>query len=277
MRSSEEIKKRIERSEKKLGRELTKNERRKIEKKVIRKHRRENFIRGLFLAAGVFLGASGVKALDSGKNIEKQHNQQTQEAIINSKENISQNEKYVKDNKSQEDKFRDSLIVDKDELNKKTKEEEIDYEKIEQKIIDEYNQEYNDNLTKEETSIIQSTPQFVGIDKNNNYIQDYKQETPVVQYKTNGIGNIYVAIDNRDEKIIYSVGKIEGKIVNVDTKVVQTYNDGKRKEYFESNNNLDITKNKDEKEVNNIYDTLEHEFEEQQKQKEQQENEINRD
>ena len=61
MRSSKEIRERIRKKEDNLGRQLTKNERRKIEKSVIRKHRRENFIRGLFLAAGVLLGAGGSK------------------------------------------------------------------------------------------------------------------------------------------------------------------------------------------------------------------------
>ena len=44
---------------------------------------------------------------------------------------------------------------------------------------------------------------------NNQYIQDYKEETKVSQYKTSGIGNIYVAIDRRDNSVIYSVGKID--------------------------------------------------------------------
>lgn len=262
MRSSKEIRERIRKKEDNLGRQLTKNERRKIEKSVIRKHRRENFIRGLFLAAGVLLGAGGVKTLDSGKNIDNQPKQET---------NI------VTEEKTKEDDFRESLHVSTENLNKQqSQNESIDYNQIEKELIDEYNQEYDDNLTSNKVSIIRSKPSFIGIDENNNYIQDYKEKTPVDKYISDNIGYVYIAVDKRNNKIISSVGKIDGEIVNIDTKQVTSNMDGKSKEYVEGDRKIDWTNGKDEDTIKNIYSTLKQEFEYQQELENQQKNEKTR-
>ena len=246
MRKSEEIKRKIGLKEKKLRRKLSKEERRKIEKSVIRKHRKENFIRGLFLAIGIGVGATGTKALDSAKTVNM--NQPKQETVVG-------------DNNNEKDSngYKESLRVSSEDLNKNS-EEEIDCNQIQRDIINEYNEKYNDNLTEQDQSFIKSNPQFVGIDENNNYIQDYKEETPVSQYKTDGIGNIYVVIDDRNDNIIYSVGKIDDEVVNVDTKVVMTSENGETKEYFASNNTIDPTENKDKESIEDIYNTLEYEY-----------------
>ena len=249
MRKSEEIKRKITLKEERLGRELSKEERRKIEKSVIRKHRRENFIRGLFLTIGIGVGAGGTKALESAKTVNV--NQPNQETSVDDNNNEKNSNGY-----------KESLRVSSENLNKSNSadEEKIDYNEIQQEIINEYNEKYNDNLTEQDQSFIKSNPQFVGIDENNNYIQDYKEETPVSQYKTDGIGNIYVVIDDRNDNIIYSVGKIDDEVVNVDTKVVMTSENGETKEYFASNNTIDPTENKDKESIEDIYNTLEYEY-----------------
>lgn len=62
-----EIRRRIEKAEEKAwqeGRELTSKEIRKIEKTVIKKHRRENLIRALFLTMGIGIGVVGHAGYD---------------------------------------------------------------------------------------------------------------------------------------------------------------------------------------------------------------------
>lgn len=268
MRSSEEIRRRIKAKEKREGRPLSKQERRKIEKNVIRKHRKENIIRALFLSLGIAAGATTIKALDRGRTISS--NQPNQEQTIEQDSTMA-NQAIEQDNTQTKgktyDDFKDSLHVNSNNT--------INYNQVEQEIINEFNQTNNDNLTKDDVAYLLSKPQFIGIDENNQYIQDYKEETKVSQYKTSGIGNIYVAIDRRDNSVIYSVGKIDNKVANVDTKVVmKNDSNGQRIEYFKSNKAINPTLNKDEKSINNIYETMEYEFDKQQKQMQERNDEI---
>jgi len=290
MRSSEEIRRRIKAKEKREGRPLSKQERRKIEKNVIRKHRKENIIRALFLSLGIVAGATTTKALDRGRTISS--NQPKQEQTIEQDSTMTNQaieqdstianqaieqdssianqaiEQYNTQTKGKTyDDFKDSLHVNSNDT--------INYNQVEQEIINEFNQINNDNLTKDDVAYLLSKPQFIGIDENNQYIQDYKEETKVSQYKTSGIGNIYVAIDRRDNSVIYSVGKIDNKVANVDTKVVmKNDSNGQRIEYFKSNKAINPTLNKDEKSINNIYETMEYEFDKQQKQMQERNDEI---
>lgn len=290
MRSSEEIRRRIKAKEKREGRPLSKQERRKIEKNVIRKHRKENIIRALFLSLGIVAGATTTKALDRGRTISS--NQPKQEQTIEQDSTMTNQaieqdstianqaieqdssianqaiEQYNTQTKGKTyDDFKDSLYVNSNDT--------INYNQVEQEIINEFNQINNDNLTKDDVAYLLSKPQFIGIDENNQYIQDYKEETKVSQYKTSGIGNIYVAIDRRDNSVIYSVGKIDNKVANVDTKVVmKNDSNGQRIEYFKSNKAINPTLNKDEKSINNIYETMEYEFDKQQKQMQERNDEI---
>ena len=290
MRSSEEIRRRIKAKEKREGRPLSKQERRKIEKNVIRKHRKENIIRALFLSLGIAAGATTIKALDRGRTISS--NQPNQEQTIEQDSTMTNQaieqdstianqaieqdssianqaiEQYNTQTKGKTyDDFKDSLHVNSNDT--------INYNQVEQEIINEFNQINNDNLTKDDVAYLLSKPQFIGIDENNQYIQDYKEETKVSQYKTSGIGNIYVAIDRRDNSVIYSVGKIDNKVANVDTKVVmKNDSNGQRIEYFKSNKAINPTLNKDEKSINNIYETMEYEFDKQQKQMQERNDEI---
>lgn len=74
-KKTNEIRKRIQIAEEKRGRALTKKERQKIEKNVISKYRRENFIRGAFLALGLTIGAGGHALLSSGNNKVEEDNE----------------------------------------------------------------------------------------------------------------------------------------------------------------------------------------------------------
>lgn len=246
-KKTNEIRKRIQIAEEKIGRELTKTEKQKIEKKVILKYRRENFIRGAFLAIGITIGAGGHALLTDGNNASRDANskQATEMQIDNQEKN---------NNSFKEDlKYDTNAIVPEENENN-----EIDYDEIISEIIEEYNKKYNTELSSEDISYIKSNPQFLGISDDGTYIQDYKQNTPTEEYIYDNIKDIYVMINNKDNKIITSLGKVKGKIENIDTKVVM---DSERNEYFESDKKIDLTENKKEEEIEQIYDTLENEYE----------------
>lgn len=246
-KKTNEIRKRIQIAEEKKGRELTEKERKKIERKVTLKYRRENFIRGAFLAVGITIGAGGHALLTEGNNANKDTNnkQATEMQIDNQEKNT---------NSFKEDlKYNTNTIVPEEKENT-----EIDYNKIISEILEEYKEKYNIELSLEDISYIKSNPQFLGISEDGTYIQDYKQNTPTEEYIYDNIKDIYVMINNKDNTIITSLGNVEGKIENIDTKVIM---DNERNEYFESDKKIDLTENKNEEQIEQIYDALENEYE----------------
>lgn len=250
-KKTNEIRKRIQIAEEKAGRELTKQERQKIEKKVIRKYKRENLIRSAFLAVGITIGAGGHALLTDGSNLSKDtNNKQTTEMQIDNNE---------KDNNNS---FKEDLKVDINTIASEEKKEnennQIDYDKSMSEILEEYNEKYDTELSKDDISYIKSNPQFLGLTNDGTYIQDYKENTPVDEYTTDGIKDIYVMINNNDNTIITSLGKVDGEITNIDTKVIM---DNEKNEYFESDKKIDLTENKSQEQIEKIYDTLENQYE----------------
>ena len=86
---TKEIRKRIQIAEERQGRELTKTEIQRIEKKVIKKYRRENFIRGAFLAMGITIGAGGHALLTAGNEKVQENKTQTETTIDNTEKQQS--------------------------------------------------------------------------------------------------------------------------------------------------------------------------------------------
>ena len=240
-KKTNEIRKRIKTAEEKKGGELTKKEIQKIERKVILKYRRENFIRGAFLALGITIGAVGYALLTSGDKIQDNSSKQKTEIQL--------------DNESETNNvFKNELKVD---VNTISQEEKVNYEETLKQIIEEYNEKYSTDLSSEDINYIKSNPQFLGISDNGTYIQNYKQNTPVEKYISDGINDIYIMINNKNNTIITSLGEVDGKIQNIDTKVVM---DNNRKEYFESDKKIDLTENKTQEQIEEIYDTLRNEY-----------------
>lgn len=248
-KKTNEIRKRIQIAEEKKGRKLTEKERQRIEKKVILKYRRENFIRGAFLAVGITIGAGGHALLTDGNNANKdENNKQATEMQIDNQEKNNNNNSFKEDLK-----YNTNTITPEENENNA-----IDYDKIISEVLDEYNEKYNTKLSVEDISYIKSNPQFLGISDDGTYIQDYKQNTPTEEYVYDNIKDIYVMIDNKDKTIITSLGEVDGKIENIDTKVVM---DSKRNEYFESDKKIDLTENKDEEQIKQTYDAIQNEYE----------------
>lgn len=241
-KSQEKAERIIRKNEKNLGRRLTEKEKQKIQERVKAKHRRENFIRAGFLALGIPLGA-GIHALTTSGDKTEDKDTKTKKKM------------QVVDEESK-NPYKDTLKVN---FSSCIENEPIDYVQI----INAYNKKYNTKLTAEDISLIKSTPQFLGISEDGTYIQDYKENTPVEGYIDDNIEDIYIMINNKDNKIIASLGKIDGEIKNVDTKVVMTYEGD---EFFESYQKIDLTKvtvekNKKRNQSEKIYDTLENQYE----------------
>ena len=226
---TKEIRKRIQIAEEKKGRELTKTEKQKIEKKVIKKYRRESLIRGAFLAIGITIGAGAHALLTEGNNKPQENPQQTETTIDNTEKK-----------QSTEKDFKENIKA-------------ITYSQITEEIAKEYNEKYNTNLSASDIAYIQSKPQFLAIDDNGTYIQDYKQSQDYSQYITSGIKNVYVFINKNDNTIISSIGKVSNDIQNVDTKIVMGT---EKKEYVESDKKIDITEGKNKEEKEEIYEAM---------------------
>lgn len=244
-KKTNEIRIKIQKAEEKIGRQLTKKERQKIEKQVIRKYNRQNLIRGAFLALGIVIGAGGHALLTAGNNPDKENKQEIEMEMDTQDETTNS--------------FKEDLKVDIDSITtEKEENEEVDYDKIMSEILEEYNERYDAELSQEDISFIKSNPQFLGIKDDGTYIQDYKQNTPVQEYTKERIGDVYIIINNKDNTIITSLGKVKGQITNIDTKVVM---DKDRKEYFESDKKIDLTGDKNKEEVEQIYEAIQNEYE----------------
>ena len=104
--------------------------------------------------------------------------------------------------------------------------EEVKIEKDQNQISDEiikevlkaYNEKYNTEYTFENTKYFRSSnTNFFAIDKNGNYLYDYKEEWPVEEYTVGGnaVHLIY------DGNVIFSLGDTGSKIVPMNTREVR--------------------------------------------------------
>ena len=129
----------------------------------------------------------------------------------------------------------------------------VTYSQITEEIAKEYNEKYNANLSASDIAYIQSNPQFLAIDDNGTYIQDYKESEDYNKFITSGIKEVYVFINKNDDTIISSIGKVSNDIQNVDTKIVMGT---ERKEYVETDKKIDITQGKNKEEKEKIYEAM---------------------
>lgn len=240
-KKTDEIRRRIKIAEEKKGRRLFRKEREVIEKAVIKEFRRKNAIKAVLVALGITtIGAAGKHALLPEGNNNKIEKQETLKR---------ENNEFIKGLQSH------GIKIDTEKFTKELQNEEIIFD-----ILKEYNEKYGTELNKEDISYIKSKPQFLGIDENGTYIQDYKENTPVKEYEEEEekIGNIYIMINNKDNKIISSLGEVSSEITNIDTKIVMDRNGT---EYLESDKKINIIEGKDEQTKQKIYEALEQEYE----------------
>lgn len=254
----EAAKREIEEKEKRSDIKLTKRQCETIMKKHSRKY---NIKRIEYIVAAVFatLGISKIE-----KN-----------ALISGNDENNKTE-IMSELLEQTPTFKDEIKVDlSKENNQVTKDysQVINYEQLFVDSINQYNQKYGTDLEEKDIDLIKSSnTQYLGIDENGTYIQDYSQNTPVVEYIRNGtdknnIGNIYIMINNKDNTIIGSLGKVNYEIVNIDTKIIMNYD---RKEYLASDKKMDLTKtvnDEDGKKLQLRYEAFEKQFEKQELEK----------
>ena len=69
---------------------------------------------------------------------------------------------------------------------------------------------------------------------------------------------LYIMINGQDNKIIGSLGEIDNRVQNVDTKIVM---DRKSNTYYESDKKINLTENGNLKQVQDRYDALKNAYE----------------
>lgn len=228
------------------GEELTREERKSIIKKEKTKCRRKATWIAITAALGITAGAKGVKLLEAPK----------------------ENNIKVEEQKNTEDKRKNFYEKNKVEVTPsvESKKDEIGVEDI--------LKEYDYNIEKEDIGYIKSRPQFMTIDLNSKYVADYKEKTKASDYITeqNRIDNMYSIINKKDNTIITTLGIIDEKYVNIDTKQVKVSS----KEYLQGKKVIDISKDKKGKdktqeELKKLYNNIQNEYEQAKEQKENEE------
>ena len=139
------------------------------------------------------------------------------------------------------------------------------YNQILEDIANEYNEKYGTKLSPTDITYIKSNPQFLAIDNNGEYVQDYKETQKYDSYIQDKIKNIYVFVNKKDNTIISSIGKVEDEVQNIDTKIVM---DSQKKEYISNSKKIDITQGKTNEEIDEIYNAMEIKQQEKEKNKE---------
>lgn len=209
------IKRNVKREEAIRGIKFTKEERNEFIKNDTKKFRTRAAIAAGILGLGISIGTVATNALPAPKESNVKVEQQN--------------------NKTNAENFRENLKAEVEPINIEEKQNE---ENVMENILAEYNKQYNEELTVNDVGFIKTNPTFVYVD-GEDYIYDYKEKTEAPEY-TEDVGDIYVIVDNNDE-IISSIGKVDGKYANIDTKQVKIAT----KEYVKSEKTLDVTKNED--------------------------------
>ena len=225
------------------GEKLTKEEIKNIIKKEKRKcHRRATWI-AITAALGITAGTKGIKLLEAPKD-----------------NNIKIEEQVNNENKRKS-------FIEKNKVNTTIEKQEEKF-KLKDTLA-----EYNYNIESENIGYIESNPAFLYVDDNKNYIFDYKEKTDVDNYirndKENKIGKMYTLVNKKNNTIISSIGEVNSKIVNIDTKQVK---DLENKEYEQEKNTLDLTKKygkeKTQEELEKMYSSIQKEHQKSKEQKE---------
>ena len=222
-KKTNEIRRKIKEKEEKYKRKLTYKEVKRIEKDVLKKYNRRKKIAGIFLALGITTvgGATAGLLLASGSNDVPENSEKT-------------------DTSKKTNDFKENLQT-------------LTYSQITEEIAKEYNEEYDTNLTASDISYIKSNPQYLTIDEDGTYVQDYRQSGENNEYIYDNIKDVYVFINKKDDTIISSIGKVENEVKNIDTNIVML--SGKQ-EYVESDKKIDITKGKDKEQLEEMYKAM---------------------
>lgn len=246
----------------KKGRLPNIKEKKKIRNRVKRIHNRKMFFRGVIVALGlsglVFANKQLSTGTSIGRNAIETENQDT-ELNNNNKNDI------IEINKEQKENFLDSLkagaekeinqnVNNKDNLDetlskataeydyKENGEHTITNDEILDKIIKEYNEKNGTDINKYESSFMKTnTLTYIGIDRNGRYIRDYKEKTPVVDYKTDPYSihtTIYTMVDLKNGKIIGAIGEFDDGIHDIYTNVIKN---AKGREYVHADNEVNFT------------------------------------
>ena len=229
------IRKKLKEEEKNRGRKLNPKERKKFIRNEKKKCRRKATIIAVLASLGITAGAKGVKLLEAPK----------------------ENKVNVETQTKTDDKRRDFIEKNKVDVTLTITPEE---EKLEAKDI---LAEHGYNIDDDKIGCIKSKPQFITINENQEYVDDYKENTEASDYITDNkrIEDMYTLINRDDNTIITTLGRIDDKYVNIDAKQVMVNG----KEYFQGENVVDVTKDdqgneKSQDELKKVYEGLENKY-----------------
>ncbi len=217
--------------------ELTEKQRKRITEKIVKQEKRKRNIKAVLVSLGILTG--GVVLLNPANEPE-------------TKPTIETTVDEAKTTSDAKEEFTQSMKV-------KT------YNQILEDIANEYNEKYGTKLSPTDITYIKSNPQFLAIDNNGEYVQDYKETQKYDSYIQDKIKNIYVFVNKKDNTIISSIGKVEDEVQNIDTKIVM---DSQKKEYISNSKKIDITQGKTNEEIDEIYNAMEIKQQEKEKNKE---------
>ena len=205
--------------------ELTEKQRKRITEKIVKQEKRKRNIKAILVSLGILTG--GVVLLNPANEPE-------------TKPTIETTIDETKTTSDAKEEFTQSMKV-------KT------YNQILEDIANEYNEKYGTKLSPTDITYIKSNPQYLTIDEDGTYVQDYRQSGENNEYIYDNIKDVYVFINKKDDTIISSIGKVENEVKNIDTNIVML--SGKQ-EYVESDKKIDITKGKDKEQLEEMYKAM---------------------
>ena len=221
----------------------------------MKKWKRQDFIRGIWLALGISVG--GVSAIGGQKLLEAGKNNSSKQTIEDSSQMPSQDINIAplkQQNQTQRDAFMERLsageaknqyqkvdmynspIIPK-EMNKAKEDENqpVTQDEVMNEIIKEYNEINGTNIT--EYSFMKTSPSWLGIKNDGTYVQDYKEQVDF-NTVTYNVGPIYNVVDYERGKIIASIGVADGQIRNIYSNVIMRGKD--KKEFIHADNEVDL-------------------------------------
>ncbi len=227
-------------------RNLSKKEKRKTSQKVIRKKRKEKFIRGIFLALGITIGAGGHALLTAGNNKE----QETKETVTT-------------ENTAREEFINGLSVTNTPEVAQNQEKEDI-Y----QTIVNEYNKQYpDDQISINDLGILSSSPTGQIYESEGQYIQDYdldREVYPDAKLVEDDYIDEYLIIDKSNNDIILAMAYIRGNEMNnsqaeyIDVEKYIVNSDSGQKIYM----GKQITLGETQEEKEELFENLENKYQE---------------
>jgi hypothetical protein len=219
-KAEKELKKAIKEKEERVNRRLTREEVKSLRKRVLKRVERRQQINIRMTGLIVVLTGITMGTIFGGepKTLEPAKTTKQVETTVDNEETSIEEEKTTEE----ETTFKDSIKVT--DSGNSIKNTQINSEVEIMHCLLKYNEKYGTDLTPDDLSYMISEPVSLGVREDGSYVYDCTRNTEVASYIIDGhdvgIGQIYIIINNKENKIIASVGSVGNKAVDIDTKMV---------------------------------------------------------